>query len=124
MFGSKTNLKQSDYAEEKYRTNQAAAGEAGLLCDVSAGWAGAEALAPAPQQGDACVSGDDGGSDGAGHSGAGFGPRLEPPFAPSVRQPMGGVDDAARAEAGHLERVVHPVPHPLRAGATTSNQIS
>ena len=118
------HLNKNKNAEEKYRTNQAAAGEAGLLCDVSAGWAGAEALAPAPQQGDACVSGHDGGSDGAGHSGAGFGPRLEPPFAPSVRQPLGGVDDAAWAEAGHLERVVHPVPHPLRAGATTSNQIS
>ena len=91
---------------------------------MSAGWAGAEALAPAPEQGDACVSGDDGGSDGAGHSGAGFGPRLEPSFAPTVRQPMGGVDDAAWAEAGHLERVVHPVPHPLRAGATVTNQIS
>ena len=118
------HLNKNKNAEEKYCSNQAAAGEAGLLCDVSAGWAGAEALAPTPQQGDACVSGDDGGSDGARHSGAGIGPRLEPPFAPSVRQPMGGVDDAAWAEAGHIERVVHPVPHPLRARATTSNQIS
>ena len=107
------HLNKNKNAEEKYCSNQAAAGEAGLLCDVSARGAGAEALAPAPEQGDACVSGDDGGSDGARHSGAGFGPRLEPSFAPSVRQPLGGVDDAAWAEAGHLERQLHPVPHPV-----------
>ena len=40
--------KTNSYAEEKYRTNQAAAGEAGLLCDVSAGGTGTETSTPAP----------------------------------------------------------------------------
>ena len=88
---------------------------------MSAGWAGAEALAPAPEQGDACVSGDDGGSDGAWHSGAGIGPRLEPPFAPSVRQPMGGVDDAAWA-GDALERILcNGMPAALAERATTAD---
>ena len=84
MFGSKTNLKQIDYAEAKYRTDSAASGEAGLLRDVSAGGTGAETPTPAPKQGDACVPRNDGGSDRARRTGEGEQPRHKPPFAPTV----------------------------------------
>jgi hypothetical protein len=91
---------------------------------VSARWTGAQASAPTPKQGDACLPRNDGGSDRARRTGEGKQPRHEPPVAPTMRQPMGGVDDIARAQAGHLECVIHPVPHTIRAGTTVTNQIS
>ena len=66
------HLNKNKNAEEKYRTNQAAAGEAGLLRDVSAGGTGAEAPTPASKQGNACVPRNDGGIDGARHQCACF----------------------------------------------------
>jgi hypothetical protein len=84
IFGSKMNLKQSDYAEAKYRTDSAAAGETGLLRHVSARRTGAETSTPAPKQGDACVPRNNGGSDRARRTGEGEQPRHEPPTAPTV----------------------------------------
>ena len=118
------HLNENKNAEAKYRTDNAAAGEAGLLRDMSARWAGAETSTPAPKQRDTCVPWNDGGPHRSRHSGESQQPRHEPPAAPTVRQPMGGVDDVARAQAGYLECELHPVPHPLRAGATVTNQIS
>ena len=57
------HLNENKNAEAKYCANKAAAGEAGLLCDVSACRFGAETSAAAPQQGNACVSGNYGGTD-------------------------------------------------------------
>ena len=123
-MNSNYHLNEKYNAEAKYRTNSAAAGEAGLLRNVSAGRAGAETSAAAPKQRDACLPRNDGGTHGARRTGEGEQPRHEPPTAPTVRQPMGGVDDSARAQAGHLECELHPVPHPIRAGTTVTNQIS
>ena len=78
------HLNKNKNAEAKYRTDSAAAGEAGLLRNVSARWTGAETSTPAPKQGDACVPRNDGGSDRARRTGESQQPRHEPPTAPTM----------------------------------------
>ena len=78
------HLNENKNAEAKYRTDSAAAGEAGLLRNVSARWAGAKASAAAPKQGDACVPRNDGSTHGARRTSKGEQPRHQPPAAPTV----------------------------------------
>ena len=78
------HLNENKNAKAKYRTDSAAAGEARLLRDVSAGRTGAEASAPAPKQRNARLPWNDGSTYGARRSGESQQPRHEPPAAPTV----------------------------------------
>jgi hypothetical protein len=74
------NLKQSDYAEEKYCTDSVTTGEARLLCRLSIGRIGAQTHEATSEQGDARMPRHIGGTDWSRHSGEGEQPRYESPI--------------------------------------------